>query len=192
MARPRKQAESSRTKLLQVRLVEREFEAFCEAAKRANLELSVWVRRRLRRAAMTPHALGANRLENTSVCLGIRATVKEIYWAALSGTPDAPVLEDSGRIKLPKDTDLPEQLHGIHSQMLSVIGEFKPKTASIRLQETFMVRRPSPKAFASILNLARIEGTLMQTLYGQGVCVCFLSRISDYRLPNTDFKSTIL
>lgn len=170
MPRPRKSAKDSRTRLLQVRLVEREYVSFGDAAKRANLKLSVWVRQHLRRAANEPKSLEAGkRVEAKSIRLGLRATVKEVFWAALSGTPETPILEDSNRIKLPKDTNLPEQLHGIHSQLRAVIEAFKPEIAAIRLQETFIVRRPGQKAFASMLDRARIEGVLMQTLYDRGV-----------------------
>ncbi|TWU61974.1 crossover junction endodeoxyribonuclease RuvC [Crateriforma conspicua] len=170
MARPRKPADSSRNKLLQVRLVDSEYESFRDAAERANLELSVWVRRHLRRAASsTLKAEEITTVSDKSFHLGIRASVKEVFWAALSGTSEAPILEDSGRIKLPKDADLPERLQCIHSQVLSIVEAVKPKTASIRLQETFIARKPAPKAFGSMLDRARIEGVLMQTLYNAGV-----------------------
>ena len=170
MGRPRKPAESSRSRLLQVRLVDREYELFRLAAEKANLGLSVWVRQHLRRAAINPRSMKVEGIVgDKSIRLGLRATAREVYWAALSGTIETPILEDSDRIRLPKDTELPEQLDGLHSQLLAVIQEFKPEVAAIRLQETFIARKPAPKAFGSMLNRARIEGVLMQTLYKAGV-----------------------
>jgi predicted HicB family RNase H-like nuclease len=51
MARPPKKKEESRAKLMQVRVQDREYETFKEAAERAGLDLSAWVRERLRNAA---------------------------------------------------------------------------------------------------------------------------------------------
>lgn len=51
MARPKKKPEESRAKLLQVRLQGREYEVFKEAAEQSGLDLSAWVRERLRNAA---------------------------------------------------------------------------------------------------------------------------------------------
>jgi hypothetical protein len=51
MARPRKKAGDSREKLLQVRLQDKEYETFREAAEQSGLDLSAWVRERLRNAA---------------------------------------------------------------------------------------------------------------------------------------------
>jgi len=50
MARPRKTADATRGKLLQVRLQEREYLSFKEAAEASGLDLSAWVRERLLQA----------------------------------------------------------------------------------------------------------------------------------------------
>ena len=51
MARPHKQEGKARDRLMQVRLQGKEYEAFKDAADSAGLDLSSWVRERLRRAA---------------------------------------------------------------------------------------------------------------------------------------------
>jgi len=51
MARPPKKPGESREKLLQVRLQGKEYEIFKEAASLSGLDLSSWVRERLRNAA---------------------------------------------------------------------------------------------------------------------------------------------
>jgi hypothetical protein len=50
MARPTKPEGEAREKLLQVRLLEREYADFKEAADQSGLDLSAWVRERLRQA----------------------------------------------------------------------------------------------------------------------------------------------
>lgn len=52
MARPRKTKGDARGKLMQVRVQNREYEVFKEAAEAAGLDLSAWVRSRLRDAAL--------------------------------------------------------------------------------------------------------------------------------------------
>lgn len=51
MARPKKKAAETRGKMLQVRLQGREYETFKGAAAKSGLDLSGWVRERLRQAA---------------------------------------------------------------------------------------------------------------------------------------------
>lgn len=51
MARPMKPTEKSRGKMLQVRLMVREYSSFQEAAEQSGLDLSSWVRERLIQAA---------------------------------------------------------------------------------------------------------------------------------------------
>ncbi|MBC8352400.1 MAG: hypothetical protein H8E66_10460 [Planctomycetes bacterium] len=51
MARPQKQEGYARNKLLQVRLLPGEYEVFKESAESTGLDLSAWVRERLRQAA---------------------------------------------------------------------------------------------------------------------------------------------
>ena len=51
MARPPKQEGDARDRLMQVRVKSVEFEAFKKAADEAGLDLSGWVRERLRTAA---------------------------------------------------------------------------------------------------------------------------------------------
>ena len=51
MARPKKPEGQARAKLLQVRLLDGEYVVFKEAAVSAGLDLSAWVRERLRYAA---------------------------------------------------------------------------------------------------------------------------------------------
>jgi len=50
MARPKKQEEESRNKILQVRLTDAEYQAFQDAADSSGLPLSGWVRQQLRNA----------------------------------------------------------------------------------------------------------------------------------------------
>jgi hypothetical protein len=52
MARPTKPKGQAREKLMQVRVQDREYEVFKEAAEAAGLDLSGWVRARLRDAAV--------------------------------------------------------------------------------------------------------------------------------------------
>lgn len=52
MARPKKKTDEVREKLMQVRVQSREYDAFKEAADSAGLDLSSWVRARLRDAAI--------------------------------------------------------------------------------------------------------------------------------------------
>ena len=51
MARPQKQEGEARDHLMQVRVQEREYGSFKKAADAAGLDLSSWVRERLRRMA---------------------------------------------------------------------------------------------------------------------------------------------
>ena len=51
MARPKKEQGKARNRLMQVRLQESEIDVFREAADLAGLDLSSWVRERLRRVA---------------------------------------------------------------------------------------------------------------------------------------------
>lgn len=51
MARPIKPAGASRDKMLQVRLKDREYSDFQDAAEQCGLDLSAWVRERLIQAA---------------------------------------------------------------------------------------------------------------------------------------------
>ena len=51
MARPQKPDIETRKKLLQVRLLQGEYDVFKQAAESAGLDLSAWVRERLRQAA---------------------------------------------------------------------------------------------------------------------------------------------
>jgi predicted HicB family RNase H-like nuclease len=51
MARPPKRPGQARDKLLQVRVQECEYVSFKEAAEQSGLDLSAWVRERLRQAA---------------------------------------------------------------------------------------------------------------------------------------------
>lgn len=51
MARPKKEAGKARDKLMQVRVQATEYDAFREAAESAGLDLSSWVRERLKRLA---------------------------------------------------------------------------------------------------------------------------------------------
>jgi hypothetical protein len=51
MARPKKEKDESRVKLMQVRLKESEFDEFSKAASSSGLDLSGWVRERLLTAA---------------------------------------------------------------------------------------------------------------------------------------------
>jgi predicted HTH domain antitoxin len=50
MARPKKKAAEARAKLMQIRLQEREYLSFKEAAELAGLDLSAWARERLKEA----------------------------------------------------------------------------------------------------------------------------------------------
>lgn len=52
MGRPQKDKDESRARLMQVRVQNREYEIFKEAADAAGLDLSGWVRARLRDAAI--------------------------------------------------------------------------------------------------------------------------------------------
>jgi hypothetical protein len=52
MARPKKNEAEARGKLMQVRVQDREYEMFKESADAAGLDLSGWVRARLRDAAL--------------------------------------------------------------------------------------------------------------------------------------------
>jgi predicted HicB family RNase H-like nuclease len=51
MARPKKESDEARSKLMQVRLQVKEYREFKDAAEAAGMELSVWVRAKLRDAA---------------------------------------------------------------------------------------------------------------------------------------------
>lgn len=51
MARPPKKDGEARDRLMQIRLLQREYESFSTAAQDAGLDLSEWVRERLKKAA---------------------------------------------------------------------------------------------------------------------------------------------
>jgi hypothetical protein len=101
--------------------------------------------------------------------IGFRAEASAVWWTIADGSADHPTLFQKGRLRIPVDYSEDEALAWVRNQVATIVGEFNPARAAIRSQETFLMRKPNPKALTSMLQRARIEGVIMEGLRAVGV-----------------------
>lgn len=103
--------------------------------------------------------------------IGFRAESGHVNWAVVSGTKEHPVIEQDGKVKVPKSADLAEAFSDVHQNLMSVIKSQRANVASIRIAETYFGRKPSSKTLGGMFARARLEGVVLLACHAQGVPV---------------------
>ncbi len=103
--------------------------------------------------------------------IGFRIDKDTIYWAAVSGTTECPVLEASDKHRAPATFSQPDLLKWARNQVINIIQEHCPTAVTVRFQETFLPHKPSPSTLESMLTRARIEGVVIETASSLGIPV---------------------
>ncbi|MGC1274022.1 MAG: hypothetical protein WBC44_09970 [Planctomycetaceae bacterium] len=91
--------------------------------------------------------------------IGFRADAQTVFWAVVTIGGESPVLEEHGKIRLPKEVDLGDQLHVFRDRLDNIIQRNKPELAALRFQETFLPKL-NRKNIPSMLVRARVEGVV--------------------------------
>ena len=146
---------------MQVRVQDREYESFKEAADASGLELSSWVRQQLLLAAKRDMKRYASlRRDANEVTrhpcykgpfpLGIVERTEEGYasWAR--------------KCPAPKSYKEPDALAWYRERVQTIIRQHDAKTVAVRFAETLLRSGPPSKALPSMYRAARIEGVVIE------------------------------
>lgn len=99
--------------------------------------------------------------------LGFRAEAKQIYWAVVEGTRNAPILIAHDRAAAPVNLDEAPSLSWYSNRVKLLVETYKPAVAAIRAAES--IQRGSNRDGAR--RRLRIEGVLLQTMDSCGLKV---------------------
>jgi hypothetical protein len=99
--------------------------------------------------------------------LGFRAEAKQIYWAVVEGTRNAPILVARDRAAAPVNLDEAPSLSWYCNRVKLLVETYKPAVAAIRAAES--VARGSNRYGAR--RRLRIEGVLLQAMDSCGLKV---------------------
>lgn len=97
--------------------------------------------------------------------LGLRAEPKQIHWAVVEGTRNAPVLIAHDTAVAPVNLDEAPALSWYSTRVKHIIATYKPEIGSVRTAES--VARGSNKDGPR--RRSRIEGVLLQTIDSCGL-----------------------
>ena len=95
--------------------------------------------------------------------IGLRADNGKLYWAILSGTASAPVVDASDVINAPKTYTDANSLSWFREKTISLINTYKSTRGAVRTIE------PKARANQSFYCRLRLEGVCLEALISQGL-----------------------
>ncbi len=103
--------------------------------------------------------------------MGCRAEKDRVFWAVLTGTVEAPILDSNDKVVIPREYSESQGLNFVRNQLMTLIRKFEVQQLGVRLSETFLKTKPSSTALASMFQRARIEGVVMEIAQELGCTV---------------------
>lgn len=112
--------------------------------------------------------------------VGFRAEKDRLTWAIVEGTVASPVRVADDNYSAPKSFSEADALAWYRERVQTLIDTYSPKSAAIRVAETFLRSKPSPSSLSSMFARARLEGVVIEAAVskGMGIMIGRLQQIS--------------